>query len=209
MFIIEEPPGTVAYKLHEWAAMLPKFNVGGPPIILDDVFDEIKILLAGGPLPITEHPGGVLILTVQGFVLNEAGKIDHTTGILDIECLPHKQGTEIRLRPYFDNIGGIVERIEGQLMQLFFKASPLPTPKESAQAEVCGGEEVTGGKYGTCRDLSFDDVKTIVVRCKAFQKRGGKVPEFYRHENITSNEPRSYELETLKGWLKDPRFSNT
>ncbi len=70
------------------------------------------------------------------------------------------------------------------------------------------GEEgaIIGGKYGTNRDLSFEDVKAIVARCKAFQERGGKVPSFYDMQNITPGEPRSYELETLRGWLKDPRF---
>jgi len=64
-----------------------------------------------------------------------------------------------------------------------------------------------GGKYGTCRDLTIDDMRTIVARCLDFKARGGSVPEFYRRQNISFNEPRSYALETLRGWLKNPRFA--
>ena len=70
-------------------------------------------------------------------------------------------------------------------------------------------EEPVGGKYGTFRDLTIDDVKDIVERCRDFQAQGGKVPEFYRRQNLSpyQEEPRSYALETLRGWLKDPRFA--
>jgi len=80
-------------------------------------------------------------------------------------------------------------------------------PAEEVTQGGEGEETVKGGKYGTCRDLSLEDVKAIIIRCKAFQKRGGKVPDFYDSQNITQGEPRSYELETLRGWLKDPKFS--
>ena len=92
----------------------------------------------------------------------------------------------------------------------------LATPEDAAPAEaeetvsppasVGEGGAIIGGKYGTNRDLSFEDVKAIFARCKAFQGRGGKVPSFYDMQNITPGEPRSYELETLKGWLKKPKF---
>jgi hypothetical protein len=63
-----------------------------------------------------------------------------------------------------------------------------------------------GGKYGTCRDLTIDEVRAIVARCRAFQEKGGNVPEFHRRQKIVPGAPRSYELETLRGWLKDPKF---
>lgn len=57
-------------------------------------------------------------------------------------------------------------------------------------------------KYGTCRDLSENDVKAIVRRCRQHTERGGKVPDFWEAQGFADGEPRSYELETLKGWLK-------
>lgn len=62
------------------------------------------------------------------------------------------------------------------------------------------------GPWGTCRDLTFEDVKAIVANCRTFAARGGKVTQFYAQQDITPGEPRSYELGTLRTWLKDPRF---
>ena len=64
-----------------------------------------------------------------------------------------------------------------------------------------------GGKFGTCRDLTANDVQAIVDRCRAFMDDGGKVPDFYDQLNIVPGEPRSFTLDTLRGWLKDPRFA--
>jgi hypothetical protein len=66
---------------------------------------------------------------------------------------------------------------------------------------------VFGGPYGTCRDMTIDEVRSIVKRCRTFTQRGGKVPEFYRRQNVVQGAPKSYELETLRGWLKNPKFS--
>jgi hypothetical protein len=63
-----------------------------------------------------------------------------------------------------------------------------------------------GGKFGTCRDLTANDVQAIVDRCRAFMDDGGKVPDFYDQLNIAPGESRFFTLETLRGWLKDPRF---
>lgn len=65
----------------------------------------------------------------------------------------------------------------------------------------------SGGKYGTNRDLTIDDVRIIVARCKMFTEKGGKVTEFYRLQNITPGNPKSYELETLRSWLKKSKFA--
>lgn len=66
-----------------------------------------------------------------------------------------------------------------------------------------------GGKYGTDRDLTFDDVQAIVKRCRNFQEGGGKVPDFYNSLNLDPNGPRYYALDTLRGWLKNPKFKLT
>lgn len=71
---------------------------------------------------------------------------------------------------------------------------------ESAEPTL-SSEDVTGQRYGTDRDLTIDDVRTIVARCLVFKRQGGKVTEFYRRENTDS-----YTLETLRSWLKDKRF---
>jgi len=95
---------------------------------------------------------------------------------------------------------------------------PMPSEDSSAMAEqtmpvkdsagdIVPDELIIGGKYGTCRDLTVDAVRAIVARCLAFQERGGKVPGFYDQLNITPGEPESFELETLRGWLKDPKFA--
>jgi hypothetical protein len=78
-------------------------------------------------------------------------------------------------------------------------------PKGSA-GDILPAELKIGGKYGTCRDLTIDEVRVIVAECRAFQEGGGKVPTFYEQLNIRPGEPRSFELETLYGWLYDPKF---
>jgi hypothetical protein len=66
--------------------------------------------------------------------------------------------------------------------------------------------QIGGGLFGTCRDLTFDDVCAIVHQCREYKQKDGKVTEFFRRRDIVPGEPRSFELETLRGWLKDPRF---
>ena len=82
----------------------------------------------------------------------------------------------------------------------------LPIPAGDGAIDLSPTEGPIGGRYGTCRDLAIDDVRAIVARCLDFKTRGGTVPEFYRHQNIDIGGPRSYELETLRGWLKNPKF---
>lgn len=88
------------------------------------------------------------------------------------------------------------------------KPAELTTAEDGAGSagDILPDELETGGKYGTCRDLTTRDVKAIVARFYNFKANGGKLPEFYRQLNITPGEPRSFELETLRGWVKDPRF---
>lgn len=74
---------------------------------------------------------------------------------------------------------------------------PEPMPLDSS---------TSGGLYGSDRDLTIDQVRDIVRRCREYTARGGKVTEFYRHEGMTDTERGYYSLETLRGWLKDPRF---
>jgi len=91
------------------------------------------------------------------------------------------------------------------------KTAEQPTPSE-AEAKQWPEEGkrhdagVEGGSYGAERDLTFDDVCDIVRRCRAFTDRGGKVTEFYRREALVMAERGFYALETLRGWLKNPRF---
>lgn len=65
-----------------------------------------------------------------------------------------------------------------------------------------------GGKFGTHRDLTANDVQAIVDRCRYFMRAGGKVPDFYDQLAIVPDWPRYFELETLRGWLKNPRFAS-
>jgi hypothetical protein len=67
--------------------------------------------------------------------------------------------------------------------------------------------DITGGKYGTYRDLTFDDVMDIVNRCRNFQARGGKVPEFHRKLELDPAGSGYFELETLRKYLRNPKFA--
>lgn len=65
------------------------------------------------------------------------------------------------------------------------------------------------GRYGTDRDLTAGDVRAIVKGCRKFQGDGGKVTAFlmlYQRDYAPAGGPRSFALDTLRGWLKDPRF---
>ncbi|MFZ2358205.1 MAG: hypothetical protein WA040_02560 [Anaerolineae bacterium] len=67
------------------------------------------------------------------------------------------------------------------------------------------GEPPKPGRFGSERDLSFDDVSAICRRVRDHQERGGRVPDWHR-DHAPENGPGSYGLETLRGWLKDIRF---
>jgi len=57
-------------------------------------------------------------------------------------------------------------------------------------------------KYGTDRNLTASDVRRHVRRCLAYKENGGTVRGY--HENLGPCPP--FALETLRSWLKDPRF---
>jgi hypothetical protein len=61
-------------------------------------------------------------------------------------------------------------------------------------------------KYGTDRDLSENDVRLIVKRCRTSQKAGTSVREFYMNV-LLSDESNKFSFETLRSWLKNPRFN--
>jgi hypothetical protein len=102
----------------------------------------------------------------------------------------------------------LVKRHFDELTRQQVRTEPSP-PTEDSAVDLPPMEDPTGGKYGTCRDLTIDDVRDIVKRCRAFQAKDGKITEFYRRgsRDFSPGEPRSYELETLRGWLKNPRFA--
>lgn len=66
-------------------------------------------------------------------------------------------------------------------------------------------EKAKSAKYGTNRDLAYDDVKEIVSQCNAWTDRGGKVSAFYEFKGKETGDG-SFTLETLRKWLRDPRF---
>lgn len=109
-----------------------------------------------------------------------------------------------------EEYGDAYEEPEARVDSAVKQQEPVaPQPPTSAGAnarDILPTELEVGGKYGTCRDLTIRDVRAIVAKCLAFTERGGKVTAFYEQLNITPGQPRSFELETLRGWLKDPKF---
>jgi hypothetical protein len=76
------------------------------------------------------------------------------------------------------------------------------SPKDkagTAQDETTLNNDNAIIRFGTDRDLSLADVKSIVKRCHSFS---GKVAEFWREYSDNK-----YTLETLRKWLDDPRFT--
>lgn len=62
-------------------------------------------------------------------------------------------------------------------------------------------------RWGTCHDLSTNDVRRIVQRCMDFQKAHGSVREFHDLQpDHRSKESHSYSLGLLRQWLYDERF---
>lgn len=59
------------------------------------------------------------------------------------------------------------------------------------------------GIYGTDRDMSIEQVQEVVGSCIEYQARGGSITEFYRRWNFNTGQ---FQLETLRKWMKDPRF---
>lgn len=79
--------------------------------------------------------------------------------------------------------------------------SQAPTPASRPPSI----EKAKSAKYGTGRDLTYDDVKEIVTQCNAWTARGGKVSAFYKFKGKETGDG-SFALETLRKWLTDPRF---
>jgi hypothetical protein len=59
-------------------------------------------------------------------------------------------------------------------------------------------------KYGTYRDLTEKQVRSIVKQCRAYQEREGTIEWYYN--NLPSQVREQFRLETLKSWLKNPKF---
>lgn len=104
----------------------------------------------------------------------------------------------------------IFQDYEQRIAELEGKLSKADAPVgDAGDAREANTQEVIGERYGTRRDLSLEDVKSIVARCKAFQERGGRITEFYRQQGFddTQDEPKSYREVTLRKWLYDPKFN--
>lgn len=59
-----------------------------------------------------------------------------------------------------------------------------------------------GGRYGTNRDMSLEDVQQVLRACLSYRKQGGKVTEFHRRWHFNSG---TFELGTLRDWLKNQK----
>jgi hypothetical protein len=120
------------------------------------------------------------------------------------------------VRPYFVELlleidgtwhGAVAEALDH--LGVFDQEALTETTDQESDDEPPPRSEIddpTGGLYGTCRDMTIGEVREIVRRCEKFKERGGQIPEFYRREDITPGGPKSYELETLRSWLKNPKF---
>ena len=60
-------------------------------------------------------------------------------------------------------------------------------------------------KYGTYRDLTENDVRTIIKLCRAVQEHEGTIQWFYT-DQLPDRYKGKFELETLKSWLKNKKF---
>lgn len=137
------------------------------------------------------------------------------SNVLNANCWPdwNKGDTPLSYREYLTALLGesrqreMIKHLPEWLTEPERTEPPLPTG--DGTVDLPPMEDPTGGKYGSCRDLTIDDVRDIVKRCRAFQARGGKIVEFYRRksQSFSPGEPRSYELETLRSWLNNPKFA--
>ena len=62
-------------------------------------------------------------------------------------------------------------------------------------------------KYGTYRDLTGKQVRSIVEQCRAYQKKGATI-KWYYHDILSPSVQNKFALETLKAWLKNPKFKS-
>jgi len=60
-------------------------------------------------------------------------------------------------------------------------------------------------KYGTFRDLTGKKVRSIVEQCRAYQKKGATIKWYYQ-DILSPSDQNKFALETLKAWLKNPKF---
>jgi hypothetical protein len=65
-------------------------------------------------------------------------------------------------------------------------------------------EMAVGNRYGTEREMSIEDVCLVVQKALAYKEQGGTIPEFYRRWSFSTG---TFALETLRGWLKNPKFN--
>ena len=63
------------------------------------------------------------------------------------------------------------------------------------------------GRFGTYRSLNEAEVRRIVKRCREFMKSGGTAVEFHDQFVHDPSHPPYFALETLRGWMNDPRFA--
>jgi hypothetical protein len=123
-----------------------------------------------------------------------------------MKCWP--EATQQLLEPGFQQeLQLMISDAEQDTWKPILGTAQQPTPAAASATDILPAELTVGGKYGTYRDLTIAEVRDIVARCLAFQRRGGKVPDFYRQLNIEPDGPRSFTLETLRGWLKDAKFA--
>ena len=113
--------------------------------------------------------------------------------------------TEILEQAYQQRQNAYLERIrENKANETDQTAqADLTVKPEKPQDVIVGNYDDVIIRFGTDKNLSLSDVKEIVKRCNAFVKSGGKITEFHRQHSQDK-----YELETLRKWLKDPRFTD-
>jgi hypothetical protein len=110
--------------------------------------------------------------------------------------------------PWKNSFGGPIEPTPQvlanwkRLQQESLGRAPLAAPPAGTRTI----EKAKSAKYGTYRVLSYDDVKEIVTRGKAWQSRGGKMPEFYKSLGLRETDDGYFTLATLRKWLRDPCF---
>jgi hypothetical protein len=60
-------------------------------------------------------------------------------------------------------------------------------------------------RYGTYRELTLDEVRDIVAKCRAFQHKDGTIFSFY-YEALPDYYRTKFSFETLRSWVKNEKF---
>jgi hypothetical protein len=85
------------------------------------------------------------------------------------------------------------------------KSSPLPIKKSDEEWIFDDDPSGKVPKYGSDGDLTGNEVKEIVKRCRVYQERGGPIRMFY--DDVLQNRyPNKFSFETLRSWLKNKEF---